>query len=364
MLENALLLLKKIEKHGFKAYIVGGFVRDYVLGIESHDIDICTNAKPKDIHQIFKDSCLPNEDYGSMTVIVKNIRYEITTFRKEYSYIQNRKPNNFEFIDDLHEDLKRRDFLINTLCIDSHGNILDILNGKADLDNKIIHTVGDSYLRFSEDVFRILRAVRIAATLDFKLSDDIVTSIIKTSDLLKNISYERKREELDKIFTCPNVKYGVDMLLELGLDSILEIPNLRNVGNFDDLMGVWAQLRDDNSKYRFTNNETNLIVGIQSVLKLDNYDNQVLYKYGLYVNSVAAGIKGLDKKKVTVIYNKLPIKTRKDIVINGKDIATFLNKKPGKYLKVIMADLEEKIVIGSLKNEKDELFSYISDVYK
>ena len=364
MLKNALLLLKEIEKHGFKAYIVGGFVRDYVLGIESHDVDICTSARPKDIHEIFKDSCLPNEDYGSMTVIVKNIRYEITTFRREYSYIQNRKPNRFEFIDDLHEDLKRRDFLINTLCIDSYGNVLDILNGKKDLDNKIINTVGNSYDRFSEDAFRILRAIRIAASLNFRLSDDVVQSIIKTKHLLKNISYERKREELDKIFTSVNVKYGVSMLLDLGLDDVLEIPNLKNIDNFDDLMGVWAQLYNDDSKYKFTSNERNLINNIREVLKLDNYDNYVIYKYGLYVNSVAAGIKGLDKKKITLLYNSLPIKNKKDVVINGKDISQFLNKEPGKYLKIILADLEDKIVAGNLNNVKEELFSYICNVYK
>lgn len=364
MLDSALKLLKKIEDNGFKAYIVGGFVRDYILGIESHDIDICTNAKPKDIHAIFKGACLPNEEYGSITVIVKNIRYEITTFRKEYSYIGNRKPDSFEFIDDLHEDLKRRDFLINTLCIDRYGNILDILNGKKDLDNKIIHTVGNSYERFTEDAFRILRAIRFATTLNFKLSSDIKNSILETKKLLKNISYERKREELDKIFANPNVLYGVSLIIELGLDQVLDIPNLCKVKNFDDLMGVWAQLDVDSNTYRFTANEKELIHGIRMALDMDNYDPYILYKYGLYVNSVAAGIKNLDKKKLTFIYNELPIHTKKDIVISGKDIATILNKEPGKYIKVIVSDIEKKVIYSELDNNKDILSKYILDHYK
>ena len=364
MLENALKLLKKIEDNGFKAYIVGGFVRDHLLGIESNDIDICTNAKPKDIHDIFKSACLPNEEYGSVTVIVKNIRYEITTFRKEYSYIGNRKPGSFEFIDDLHEDLKRRDFLINTLCIDRYGNILDILNGRSDLDAKVIHAVGNSYHRFTEDAFRILRAIRFATTLKFELSTDIKNAIIETKNLLKNISYERKREELDKIFTNQNVDYGVSLLCELELLDVLDIPNLNKVRNFDDLMGVWAQLKVNDGTYRFTSNERNLINGIQAVLDLDNYDYYVLYKHGLYVNSVAAGIKNLDKKEVTQIYNSLPIYNKNDIAINGKDISLVLNKEPGDYIKTIIKDIEKKILYNELENNKEILLKYVLENYK
>ena len=364
MLDNTLKLLKTIEDNGFKAYIVGGFVRDYILGIESHDVDICTNAKPKDIRSIFKGSCLSNEEYGSVTVIVRNIRYEITTFRKEYSYVYNRKPDSFEFINDLHEDLKRRDFLINTLCIDSNGNILDILNGKKDLDNKIIHTVGNSYERFTEDAFRILRAIRFATTLNFELSSDIKNSILETKGLLRNISYERKREELDKIFTNPNVLYGVSLLQELELEQVLEIPNLSKVKNFDDLMGVWAQLDVDSSTYRFTSNEKELINGIKMVLDKNNYNPYILYQYGLYVNSVAAGIKNFDKKKVTLIYNELPIHSKKDITINGRDIATILNREPGKYIKDIFNDIEKKILNSELDNNTEVLSKYILDNYQ
>lgn len=364
MLENALKVLKKIEENGFKAYIVGGFVRNHILGIESNDIDICTNARPKDIHEIFKKDCLPNEEYGSVTVIVKNIRYEITTFRREYSYTGNRKPDNFEFINDLHEDLKRRDFLINTICIDSLGNIIDILNGKKDLDSKIIHTVGNSYDRFSEDAFRILRAIRFATSLKFELSDDIKNSILETKNLLRNISYERKREELDKIFTNTNVYYGVSMIMELRLEEVLDIPKLCEVKNFDDLIGVWAQLDVDSDTYRFTSNEKNLIDGIKKVLVKDNYDPLVLYKYGLYVNSVAAGIKNLDKRRVTLIYNTLPIYTKNDICINGKDISDVLKKEPGHYIKNIIKDIEEKIIYLKLENKKDVLLKYIENNYK
>lgn len=363
MLDTALKVINKLSDEGFKAYIVGGFVRDYVLGKESNDIDICTSATPFDINRVFSDAYLSDKDYGSVTLIFSNVRLEITTFRKESDYIDNRRPTHYEFIDDIYEDLLRRDFLINTLCMDKNGSVIDILNGKNDIDNKIIHTVGNSYDRFSEDAFRILRAVRFATTLNFQLSDDVKQSILKTKYLLRNISYERKREELDKIFTSNNVKYGKDLLIELGLDKELELGNLSSITNFDDLMGVWAQLSLKDDSYRFTANEKQIIKDIRNVLELDTLDNYSLYKYGLYVNSVVAGIRGLDKKELSEKYNQLVIKSNSDIKINGMDISDSLNRKPGKYIKEILNDIEKKILNGELTNNREDLIKYVVSKY-
>lgn len=362
MLESALKILEKIEENGFQAYIVGGFVRDYVLGIESNDVDICTSARPKDIRSIFKDACLPTDEYGSVTVILKNIRFEITTFRKEQSYSNYRHPDDVEFIDDLEEDLKRRDFLMNTLCMNRDGEVIDLLGGKEDIEKKQIRTVGDSSQKFSEDALRILRAVRFATVLGFTLTDEVKESIFKTKSLLKEISYQRKREELDRIFTSVNVKIGVSLLLELGLDHELELFNLDKVSNFDDLIGVWAQLQVSDL-YPFTNNEKDLIENIQKALSLNNLNHRVLYTYGLYVNSIAANIKGISKKDVTYQYNNLPIHSRADIVLNGDEISSILKKNPGAYLKEIFSDLENKILSLELENEKEALTSYIQNTY-
>ena len=172
MLDKSLKILNIIEDKGYQAYIVGGFVRDYILGVSSSDVDICTNATPKEIKDIFGDSYIPNEEYGSITVIYENIRFEITTFRREYDYLDNRRPSRIEYTDSIIEDLQRRDFTINTLCMNKHGEVVDLLNNRADIDNRIIKTVGDSYTRFSEDALRILRAVRFATVLGFKLDTE------------------------------------------------------------------------------------------------------------------------------------------------------------------------------------------------
>lgn len=364
MLEVALKFLKEINSHNYEAYIIGGFVRDYLLGFESVDIDVATNATPKQIKEIFEDSCLSNEDYGSVSVIMKGVRFEITTFRKELTYVNNRKPDQIEYIDDLYQDLTRRDFVINTLCMDQDGNIIDYLGGKKDLDKKIIRTVGDAYQKFSEDTLRILRAVRFATILNFSLDDDVKNAIVKTKHLLKNLSYYRKKCELEKIFTSLNYKNGIKLLLELGMEKELEISNLSRVLESEtiSLIGIWSLL-DVTKKYPFNKNELNLIESVHKVMNLNNLDPMVLYQYGLYVNSVAAEIKGIDIKDITESYDELVIKSRSDIDINSLMIMKILHKGEGAYLKKIYEDLEREILYRRLENNQKKISQYILKNY-
>ena len=364
MLYIALKLLKEITEHSYEAYIVGGFVRDHILGIESSDIDINTNATPKEIREIFEDSCLPNEDYGSVTVIKKGVRFEITTFRREIEYVNNRKPVEIEYINNLEEDLIRRDFTINTLCMDKDGNIIDLLDGKKDIESRFIKTIGNAYEKFEEDALRILRAVRFSTILDFSLDEEVITAIKETKHLLRNLSYNRKKEELDKIFTSTNYKNGIKLLLELGLDRELEIPNLNKVldTNARSSIAIWSILKVID-KYPFTKNELEIINKVNEVLNLDNMNPLILYKYGLYINSVAGEIKGLDTKEINEKYQNLAIKSRKDIDIDSKTIMNTLNKSGGSYLKEIYNSLEEEILTNKLNNNEETICKYISEKY-
>lgn len=365
MYDVALKVLKELNDNGYKAYIVGGYVRDVLLDIESNDIDITTNATPKQIMELFNDSCLPNEDYGSVIIEKKGYRFEITTFRKEIGYNDNRHPTEVKYIDELYPDLLRRDFVINTICMDSNGDIVDYLNGREDLENKVIRTVDDAYKSFSDDALRILRAIRFATILDFKLSDEVVDAIKKTKDLVRNLSYYRKKSELDKIFTSSNRKLGVSLLLEFGFDEVLELPNLSKIleTNTTSLIGVWSIL-DVVDKYPFNKNESSLIKDISKAIPLNNLDPMALYKYGLYVNSVASEIKGYDIKNVTESYNNLVIKCRKDIDVTSDDIIKILHKEPGKFITEIYDDIEREILYRRLKNEKEDICNYILGNYE
>ncbi|MBR2998113.1 MAG: CCA tRNA nucleotidyltransferase [Bacilli bacterium] len=364
MLEVALKLLKELTSHSYQAYIVGGFVRDYLLGRESTDIDITTNATPKEVLEIFNDSCLPNDDYGSVVVNMRGIRFDITTFRKEIDYIDNRRPGEIKYIDDLYQDLLRRDFTINALCMNESGEVLDFIGSREDLNNHIIKTIGDSNIKLHEDVLRILRAVRFATILDFKLDDSIVEAIKNNRQYLKKLSYQRKREELDKIFLSPNYRKGIKMLIDLGLDNYLELPNLSKVLETDvvSLIGIWSVL-DVTDKYPFSKNECELINNIKEICNYDLLDPFTLYRFGLYVATVAGEIKGVDNKVITEAYNKLPIKSRKDINISADTIMKELNKEPGEFLKTIFDMIESEILYNRLENDEEKIITFIKDNY-
>ena len=338
MLENAKKVLQIINEKGYKAYIVGGFVRDYLLGIESNDIDITTNATPKELQEIFDNSCMPSTDYGAVIINNHGIRYEITTFRKEISYTKNRKPEKIEYIDDLYKDLTRRDFTINTICIDKNGEIIDFLKGRDDLNKRLIKTVGNAKERFEEDSLRILRAIRFASSLDFILDKEIEEAIREEKYLLKNLSYNRKKEELDKMFSSPNAKKSIELLLKFGLDKELELERLKDVINSESLICVWSILNVTDI-YPFNNTEKEMISNINEALKLDNYDALTLYKYGLYLSTVVYDINNEviatlgSEKRESVTYDKLP-QVLVDAIIatedsrffehNGVDSARFL----------------------------------------
>ncbi len=362
MFETATKVLKKIEDKGYKAYVVGGYPRDLYLNRKSIDIDICTNATPKELKIVFPNIKLNSVKYGSVSLICNNIRFEITTFRKEIKYKNNRIPVKIKYIDDLLEDLKRRDFVINTMCMDSNGAIIDLLGAKEDLDAKRIRMVGKTKHRLKEDVLRILRAVRFATTLNFELDKELEKYIIKYGYLVRKLSYERKKEELDKIFSSPNVKYGIDLLIKTKLDKYLEIPNLANITITSSIIGMWAQL-DVLDIYKFNNNEKKIIELINELMTKDLFDEENLYKYGLYISTVVGEIKGIERKAVTEYFNKLYITNRSEISITSREICELLNKKPGSFLKTIFDDIECKLVKKELTNDKDVLKKYVINNY-
>lgn len=247
MYEDALKIIDILKNNGYESYIIGGYPRDKYLNINSNDIDICTNALPENIELLFDNVNTKNSKYGN--TIVNG--FEITTFRKENDYIDFRRPNKIEFVKTLKEDLNRRDFIINTLCIDENGDYIDLLGAIKDIDEQIIRTVGNTEIKLKQDVLRILRAIRFSTTLDFKLDIDIIDFIKKYGYLVKELSYTRKKEELNKIFNSNNKEKGIKLILEFGLDKYLEIDKLKNI---DLNKNIWKQL-DAFDIYPFTKEE-------------------------------------------------------------------------------------------------------------
>ncbi|MBP2016381.1 CCA tRNA nucleotidyltransferase [Anaerococcus degeneri] len=211
-------VLRRLEKAGYESYLVGGFVRDKIMGRASSDVDISTKARPDQIEEIFKDLKILDvgKKFGTIRVIGHGQEYEITTFRKDFSYKDKRRPGQVVFADNIESDLERRDFTINAMAL-RNGELIDHFGGQKDIKEKIIRAVGNPYERISEDYLRALRAVRFAANLGFDIEKNLQEAIKKNSKNLAYISVERQAAELDKILIGPDPARGIRLLDKLGL---------------------------------------------------------------------------------------------------------------------------------------------------
>ena len=204
MPDEVIYLLNKLEASGFEAYIVGGCVRDSIMGATPHDWDICTSANPYEIQNVFKDEkiILTGVQHGTITVVVNGGNFEITTFRIDGNYIDYRFPSGVNFTKNLIEDLQRRDFTINAMAYNEKAGLIDLFSGYDDLQNKIIKCVGNPDNRFTEDALRILRAWRFSCQLEgFSIDIDTLISAKKNIILLEHISAERIQSEFMKAFS-------------------------------------------------------------------------------------------------------------------------------------------------------------------
>lgn len=194
-------ILNIIYKNGFEAFVVGGCVRDTLLGKTPHDWDICTNAKPFEIKKCFEDFATFDSGikHGTISVIYNNEVYEITTYRIDGDYTDNRHPDSVKFTDDVEMDLSRRDFTINAMAYNVNVGLVDPFNGQDDLANEKIRCVRNADKRFREDALRIIRAMRFASTYGFSIEDETAKSIIRNKELLNNIAIERINTEFTKL---------------------------------------------------------------------------------------------------------------------------------------------------------------------
>ena len=193
--------IELLNNAGYEAYCVGGCVRDSLLGKEPNDWDICTSATPEEMKQVFADHRLIETGikHGTLTVIIDRNPLEITTFRTDGAYSSHRRPVSVSFIRNLSGDVSRRDFTINAMCCDKDGAITDMFGGTVDLENKLIRCVGDPEERFDEDALRIMRALRFASVLGFKIEEKTSAAITQKLNLLEYVSVERIYTELKKL---------------------------------------------------------------------------------------------------------------------------------------------------------------------
>ncbi len=194
-------VLEELYNNGFEGYLVGGCVRDAMMGKTPHDFDLTTNALPDEMLSVFKNYRIIETGikHGTVTVVSEGENVEITTYRIDGEYLDNRRPESVSYTRNIHEDLSRRDFTVNALAYSPKDGLVDMFGGIDDLASKIIRCVGEADKRFNEDGLRIMRALRFSSVLDFDIEKDTSDSIHKNKNLLKNISAERIYTELKKL---------------------------------------------------------------------------------------------------------------------------------------------------------------------
>ena len=244
---SALTIIKLLEAGGYKAHVVGGCVRDSLLGRVPGDWDITTSATPDQTTGVFRKNgfkVIPTGiEHGTVSVLISGETYEVTTYRIDGEYSDGRRPDSVSFVGNIKEDLARRDFTINAMAYNNSDGLIDFFDGREDIEKKLIRCVGSAFERFSEDYLRILRAYRFSATLGFGLDPEIEQATRELKPRLCQIAAERIRVELDKTLSCGNLDGIFEMLS--ALSDVLFPEIFQNNGEFDEFKRVLRSLDAD-----------------------------------------------------------------------------------------------------------------------
>lgn len=371
-LQTAKKIVSILKTNGFDAYIVGGAVRDYMLQIDSNDIDITSNAKPHQVMKLFDDTRPTGIKYGTVTVFERGEGFEVTTFRTDGPAEDNRHPDYIVYGQNVEEDVLRRDFTINGMLMDEQGDIIDYVHGKEDLKQKQIKTIGDPLLRFSEDALRMLRACYFQAKLNFSIEEDTLKAMHLQRGLIQTLPSERVFNEMIKLLKSKYSRKALKTMQNVGYDEV--IPGLKKTIAFyidreldthidpffalamyfhEEDMGYWPFSNKHKHKYRKA--------ALRAKVKRP-ITNQDLYDDGLEMMTLAGRLLMLlhgipfKAKKLLDMYEKLPIKSVVDLKIKPKEMMALAHKKAGAWIKETQEDMVKRILEGSLQNTREALF--------
>ncbi|MBG9982338.1 CCA tRNA nucleotidyltransferase [Aerococcaceae bacterium DSM 111020] len=398
LFQQALPLLTIIESHGHEAYFVGGSVRDFLLGKTIHDIDIATSATPQEIKAIFPATIDVGIEHGTVIVRYKGGTYEVTTFRVEGKYSDYRRPDRVDFVRNLEQDTLRRDFTINALAIDSKGHVFDYHGGLKDLKCHLIRAVGNPHERFQEDALRMLRALRFSTQLGFTIDKNTMSAIQQLAFLIENIAMERIQIEFTKYLQGHFFSKKGFSLIQSELYHYLPFPNDLNIDqlitslekDFEPIetiklsnheILVWGSLlyhldiqtreleQSYLRKWKHSNALINNAIAFKECRRLD-IDELVmpenLYRFDRDILTLIETFYlrhgRLSSTRITEAYLRLQIKNIQELAINGKQIMAILElERGGPIVGKLLADIERKVVTGSLNNEYDEIVQYINE---
>lgn len=394
-------VLSKLKENGYQAYVVGGAVRDFLMGKTPHDYDLTSDALPSQISDVFKDFYQEHsgEKHGTIRVIVDHKPIEITTFRCDEGYTDYRRPDNVEFVKDVYIDSKRRDFSINAFYY-SEGHIYDFHEGLEDLNNKVIKTIGNPSTRFHEDALRILRAIRFSAKLGYEIESKTKTALLDCKEELNLIAKERILTELKEISSTSNFfrnvkeyfpifKLIIPCLDKIG-NSIDDIYNfdIKSYGDYIASLSALFSLREINNDFMpwrlFIKMDNESINAIKTLIKLKdiNFNNSFDDDYinGLILLSKPVDInvfknylinlynlKRFKNDDIDSILNRVDILSEgntpyslKDLEIDGNDLLK-LGIEKNQYFKEILNEVLLRCNQGDLNNNRNEEIEFVKN---
>lgn len=392
-------VLSKLKENGYQAYVVGGAVRDFLMGKTPHDYDLTSDALPSQISDVFKDFYQEHsgEKHGTIRVIIDHKPIEITTFRCDEGYTDYRRPDNVEFVKDVYIDSKRRDFSINAFYY-SEGHIYDFHEGLEDLNNKVIKTIGNPSARFHEDALRILRAIRFSAKLGYEIESKTKTALLDCKEELNLIAKERILIELKEISSTSNFfrnikeyfpifKLIIPCLDKIG-NSIDDIYNFdtKSYGDYIASLSALFSLREINNNFMpwrlFIKMDNESINAIKTLIKLKdiNFNNSFDDDYinGLILLSKPVDInvfknylinlynlKRFKNDDIDSILNRVDILSEgntpyslKDLEIDGNDLLK-LGIEKNQYFKEILNEVLLRCNQGDLNNNRNEEIEFV-----
>ncbi|MFD1466285.1 CCA tRNA nucleotidyltransferase [Lapidilactobacillus mulanensis] len=388
--QRALPILQQIEAHGYEAYFVGGSVRDFLLGKPIADVDIATSAFPAEIKEIFHKTIDTGIKHGTVTVMMDSVGYEVTTFRTETGYQDFRRPDHVTFVRSLKQDLQRRDFTINALAVRADGLVIDEYHGLDDLAAQEIRAVGNADERFHEDALRMMRAVRFASQLGFQITADTYNSLLHNAPLLQKIAVERIHTEFVKMMLSKNWRIGWQQFVKSGLikqtpffdqlDSVFPT-FLSGQQPLLDEAAIWVLLaeslqlsREQLTQLLHAWKSANEVIedslstlAFSRQLKAEAWPTAIqLYRIDANIIERLATVWPLlswraDFTKLAIMYQRLPIKARHELQLNGADLIDKLNLRPGPIIGELLDEAEAAVVTGQLKNQSDILLQWATN---
>lgn len=380
--------MKKLDQQGFQAYIVGGFVRDLILQHRSKDIDIATDARPNQVISLFNRTAPTGLQHGTVTVMIDKIPIEVTTFRMEKDYDDHRHPSVVQFVNSLEADLSRRDFTINAMAIGIDGELYDPFGGEEDLQRGLIRAVGNAEQRFDEDALRMIRAIRFATTLQFKIESSTEGALLNNRSLCQHLSIERIVAELEKILDSEYSCSGIQRFFNYHLWKHLPVfcrwnwiePTVHQYQMFDlqgdritkwlflFLLGNQSDIVIRCQDLHFSNHDKNECLQAFDCYQLgiENLDEEsiirILLKYGLQTVKRAFSLTQFMQNSSTIsierfehLWNRMMIHHLKELAINGNDLLSITNRSPGSWIAKSLEELLFLVASGKLPNHRQNL---------